>query len=287
VLVTGSSGHVGGAFARHLLERGYDVVGVARRIAELPSGITQMSADIASPEFIERIHSVGPCDAIVHAAAALSKEPYDLSISATNGIGMQQTLHVAHLWGVRSFVYISGVAVIGPPVQFPLTKDHPPAPATAYHASKLYGEHLASIARNDGLPTVTLRLTSPVGPGTPPGRILTTFVARAKSGQPLPIHGKGTRRQNYVDVRDAAVAAEMCIAQRVTGLFNIGGAGTFSNLELAQRCIDVLGSRSTIEFTGQPDSEDDTVWEVSSKPAQSVFGYAPCYAIEDSIQAMA
>lgn len=287
VLVTGSSGHVGGAVARYLHEHGHTVVGVSRRRAALPEAIQQISSDISVPEFLVRaLVEPNPFDAIVHAAADLSKAPFNPVTSAVNGMGTHQVLQLAHEMQVCSFVFISGVAVIGRPVAIPITETHPAAPQTAYHASKLYGEHLTAIAGDSGLPSVTLRLTSPIGPGTPPVRILPQFVERALRGEPLVLHGRGTRRQNYVDVRDAAKAAAMCIERRVTGLYNIGGNETVSNHELAQRCINVLSSRSSVEFSGEPDPDDEVIWEVSSQAANDAFGYQPEHTLETSIQAI-
>ena len=287
VLVTGSSGHVGGAIARYLFDQGHDVAGLSRHTAGLPDGISQFCADIAVPDFTTcAVRSFGPCDAIIHAAAELSKDPHNPALSATNGIGTQQMLQLANEWGVRSFVFISGVAVIGRPLQIPVTEDHPLDPPTVYLASKLYGERLVAIARENGLPAVTLRLTAPVGPAMPPGRILSSFVERARAGRPLVLHGMGTRRQNYVDVRDVARAAVLCIQKKVMGLYNVGGAEAIANRDLAERCIEVLRSTSALAFSGQPDPDDDVVWDVSCAAARHAFGYVPAYSIEASIQTM-
>ncbi|MCL4691298.1 MAG: NAD(P)-dependent oxidoreductase [Candidatus Hydrogenedentes bacterium] len=287
VLVTGSSGHVGGAIARYLHDRGHTVVGMSRRRAALPEAIQQISTDISVPEFLVRAFvEPEPFDAIVHAAAVLSKAPFNPVTSVVNGVGTHQVLRLAHELQVRSFVFISGVAVIGQPAESPITEAHPVAPKTAYHASKLYGEHLTAIAREAGIPSVVLRLTAPIGPGTPRGRILTHFVERALRGEPLVLHGNGTRRQNYVDVRDAAKATATCIERGVTGLYNISGNETVSNHELAQRCIAVLSSGSEVVFSGEPDPDDAVSWEVSSQAATEAFGYAPEHSLEASIQSM-
>ena len=207
VLVTGTSGHVGGAIATHLVDRGWEVVGVSRRTGKLEGLAEQVQVDISSLSFQSEVSSVvSPCSAIVHAAASLDKDLYDPAISLTNCLGTQQVLKLANMWGVKSFVYISSVPVIGRPQGVPITEEHPTDPLTAYHASKLYGEYLTEIARQNGLASAILRLTSPVGPGMPDNRILSIFVKQALVNDPLRITGQGTRQQNYVDVRDVALA---------------------------------------------------------------------------------
>lgn len=289
VLVTGSSGHVGGAIVRHLMERGHSIVGVSRGFAsDLPSEVQQIAADIASGTFPESIlKSVKPCHAIVHAAAEIDMRSDARALSLTNGLGTQQTLTLAKAWRVSSFVYLSSVPVIGTPKVLPITEDHTVAPRTAYHASKLYGEYLATVAQLEGLTVATLRLTAPVGPGMPKNRILSIFVQRAKEGLPLELNGKGTRRQNYVDVRDVALAVEGCLEKNVSGLYNVGGGESVSNRELAERCIAALHSTSSIAYTDMPDPDDELVWDVSIEAARKAFGYMPTCTLEDSIRAVA
>jgi len=246
-----------------------------------------VQADISSPSFVEHVCSVtSACAAIVHAAAAIEKDPYAHTVSLTNCFGTQQALKLAESWGAESFVYISSIPVIGRPRQLPITEEHPTSPLTAYHASKLYGEHLTEVAGHNGLASASLRLTSPVGPGMPDNRILSVFVKRALANQPLQLSGQGGRRQNYVDVRDVAPAVEHCLQRRVRGLFNIAGKCSISNRDLAQVCVRTLGSSSQITFTGQADPEEEVAWEISIVKAAECFAYAPQYCIEESIRAV-
>lgn len=287
ILVTGASGHVGGAIAAHLVQCGHDVVGLSRRTSRVAGLCQQIAMDLGAPAFVEQVvDATSPCDAIVHAAAALDKEPDAPAISVTNCLGMQHILAVAQQWNTKSLIYLSSVPVIGTPEIVPITERHPVHPRTAYHASKVYGEYLLDIARRGGLSGASLRLTSPVGPGMPANRIFSVFVAQARANLPLQLAGEGTRRQNYVDVRDVAIAVEHCARERVTGLFNIAGARSISNHELAQACVRTLGSLSHIIFTGQPDREEGIAWEVSNARAAERFGYTPRYDVEDSIRAV-
>jgi len=284
VLITGSSGHVGGAIAHHLFENGHEVIGLCRQ-PPTSSKVSQLQADISESSFLDSVtNAVPPCDAIVHAAAAISNNFDEPSISLTNCLGTQQVLALAKRWQVKSFVYLSSVPIIGRPLQHLVSEDHPLAPPTAYHASKLYGEYLVQLS---GLNGAILRLTSPVGPGLASGRIFSTFVQRAFANEPLQLAGQGTRQQNYVDVRDVARAVESCLQQQVSGVFNIAGARAISNYDLANACRSTLGSSSDILFTGKSDAEEGVVWDVSIEKAKQAFGYVPQHSIEDSIRDLA
>jgi nucleoside-diphosphate-sugar epimerase len=168
----------------------------------------------------------------------------------------------------------------------PVTEDHPTRPLLAYQASKLYGEQLVTIAHNEGMAAASLRITAPIGPGTPSGRIISVFVKNALNGVPLVLAGRGTREQNFVDVRDVATAVGLCLERAPTGVINIGGNRKISNVDLAMACVHVLDSGSEITFAGA-DKEEGLVWDVSIARARSVIGFSPRYDIESSIRVVA
>jgi len=288
VFVTGVTGQVGRAIAAHLAGQGCHVTGMSRHFQPVPGLSEHVEVCLGSEGATELVcKALQPCEVIVHAAAFLSHDKYDPSISLANCLGTQQIVRLAHIWKSKQLVYTSSVPVIGRPRQHPITEDHPVQPLTTYHASKLYGEDLVRLAEDDGCRAVSLRLTSPSGPGTPETRILAVFVRRAVTGEPLRILGRGTRRQNYLDVRDAAFAVEACLTKHASGIYNIAAADSISNCELAKLCIDELGSSASIEFVGKHDPEEGVEWDVSVSKAYRDLGYRPRFNTRDSIQAIA
>jgi len=287
ILVTGHTGFVGGAIASYLVEQGHDVFGVSRRLTGNREWAGEYAIDLGDRDAPAHLQECIPCDAVVHAAASLSKDPFDSSVTLVNGCGTQALLSAAVTWGASRFIYISGVPVIGMPRQLPVDERHQTQPLTAYHASKLYGEHLVDIACRAGLPGISLRLTSPVGRGMPDNRIFSTFVRHALENKSLRIMGQGGRVQNYIDMRDLVPVVLVALASRRTGVFNIAGAQSISNRDLANTCIRVVNSSAVIEETGQPDPEEEVRWDISIDQAVSELGYCPVYSIESSIKAVA
>lgn len=286
ILVTGTSGHVGGAIAAHLLARGYEVIGLSRRRAAVPGMTEQLNTDLADPGFIAAMKcAVAPCDAVVHAAACMNKDFAAVELSRTNAVGIQQLLLLAREWEVSRMVYVSGVPVIGIPLVHPVTEQHPCKPLTIYHASKLYGEHLVRLMSGGNETAVSLRLASPIGPGTPDNRIAQVFVNRACRGLPLQVMGAGLRQQNYVDVRDFSRAVEAALTRSVHGVFQIVGT-TISNLDLAQRCNRLFQSPAAIQFTGELDPEEEIRWDLSGDRAANQLEYRPCISLNESLLSM-
>lgn len=289
ILVTGASGFVGSVIAKHLMSAGHEVIGLGRGLTKANRMLSRaLAIDLGQVGSASLVASKQPrCDVIVHAAAALDRDPHAPDLSLTNCLGTQQMLQLAAEWEVESFVFISSVPVIGHPHDLPVTEDQCPRPLTAYHASKLYGEQLVAGAERAGIAAATLRLSAPVGPGIPPGRIVSVFVSRALAGEALRVAGQGTRCQDYVDLRDVALGVEASIQRRAAGVFNIASGRSTSNLELAERCVQVLDSCSEVQFSGLEDPEEGVRWEVSIAAAQAAVGYRPRYTLEDSIRAIA
>ena len=285
ILVTGASGFVGGELVGHLIRQGHDVVTLSRNAAAGTPACPHISADLSVPGIHQYILSAAtPCPVIVHAAAALAKDHYTPVVSLVNGLGTQEILKVATSWKSDQVIFLSSAPLIGQPRQHPITEDHPVCPLTAYHASKFYGECLVQLVAQDGVTGTSLRLTAPVGPRMPSNRILTVFLDRARTGQPLLLAGQGSRSQDYVDVRDVAQAVEKSMHHRAGGIFNIGSGRVLSNRELAELCIRMTRSRSTVTYSGKPDVEEGVIWDVAIDRARKAFDYQPRFTMEDTLR---
>ena len=115
---------------------------------------------------------------------------------------------------------------------------------------------------------------------------MSVFVRRALAGEPIVLLGRGTRRQNYVDVRDVAAAVVRALDSSATGVFNVAGAETVSNLELAETAVAELTSSSPITHDGT-DPEEGMSWEVSIERAAAELAWRPRFSAADSIRAIA
>ena len=122
-----------------------------------------------------------------------------------------------------------------------------------YACSKLMDEFLAlAYAQEKALPVTIVRLFNTVGPRQTGryGMVLPRFIAAAKRGEPLLVHGDGLQSRCFCFVRDtieALIRLQDCAAARGQ-VFNVGGTEEISILDLAALVVQTLGSKSKIEF---------------------------------------
>ena len=282
VLVTGSQGSIGRYVTRALLDAGYEVLGLGRRPRRQEEPFAYFPADISRQEALEAIAGqIGALDAVVHCAAHISYDDADSRLMLVNAAGTQNVVTLAKRCGAGKVVYLSSIPVIGVPVLLPIAEDHPLAPKTMYHVSKLAGEY---IVKASGLGHTILRIASPVGPGMSPKTILPTFLSRCLAQEPLSLHGTGGRIQNYISMLDVARAVVLSL-DGADGCYHLAG-DSISNRDLAELCKRATRSRSQIVLSGVPDPEDRCRWEVSGEKARIQLGFVPQVGIERTIRSM-
>jgi len=283
-LVTGATGFVGRALTARLLADGWEVAALVRDPARLDPAAEAIVADLAAPATltVDRAY-----DALFHLAAQLPAADATEADFWTRNVGATEALlAAAERAGVARFVYMSSISVIGAPVATPVGEDHPTAPDNPYSASKLAAEQACVAAQARGQSVVSLRLTSPYGPGMAKGTVLPFFVARALRGEPLTWHGEGSRAQDFVHVDDVvagSLAAATAAAAAPGPLYNLA-SGTATTMRVlaetiaARTCVPAAAS-------GQPDPQDGVRWDIAIDRARSELGYSPRVTLADGLAA--
>lgn len=281
-LVTGGTGFIGRHLVKALLESGWNVVCLTRRgLTPAEPNLTCINADLSVPQSLDLTPgAVGRIDAIFHFAAQLpvpSREIDPKLYSQANELGTTCLLQAFLRLQATVFVYMSGLPVIGKPLELPIIETHELRPEHPYLASKLAGEQLCEdLRRRSDFKIVSLRLTSPYGHGMPEHSVLPLFVNAALSSRDICFHGSGRRTQNFIHVSDAVNACLLAATSDTAGLFNIGGPSSISMHELAAMIVSLVpGCRSRVIPSGMPDPQEDYRWEVSLALSRKILGYVP------------
>jgi UDP-glucose 4-epimerase len=122
----------------------------------------------------------------------------------------------------------------------------------SYACSKLMDEFLAmAYFKERKLPVIVARFFNTVGPRQTGryGMVLPRFVGAALRGEPLQVYGSGEQTRCFCHVRDTVEALVRLQASpaAVGEVFNIGSTAEISILRLAERVIELLGSKSSIQ----------------------------------------
>lgn len=230
-LVTGATGFVGGAVARHLLASGHSVRALIRAGHD-PSKIAAMGMEPTAGDLLDKAsleRAVAGMDGVFHVAAIYrfwTRNRND--VFEANVGGTRSLIEAAKAAGVPRFVFTSSIGVF--PSRGPGTVVTESDRASVedlpddYHRSKLLSEELALSASDPNMEIVVVNPTTPIGEGdvkpTPTGRIVLEYLRHRFPGYlDLEI--------NFVDVRDVAAGHLAAFKQGRAGeRYILGGENT-------------------------------------------------------------
>jgi nucleoside-diphosphate-sugar epimerase len=211
ILVTGANGFIGTALCNHLMNRGNQVIGVARR--KRPEGQTVIMEDIAAFDGWQEV--LGGIDAIVHLAgrAHILKDKADDPLEEFRRINTRATIKLAEAAvsaGVKRMVFISSIGVNGNVTHDkPFSVDDIPQPHTDYAHSKYEAElALHDIACRTGLEVTIIRPPLVYGPNAPGN--YGSLMRWLASGRPLPLGSITMNRRSFVSLDNLVDLIEVC-----------------------------------------------------------------------------
>ena len=285
ILVTGAKGFLGRNIVKNLKDDN-DVTGCGRTMPEDTDIYRYVHWNIC--DGYEPVKLLGEdFDVIIHAAASLDKNNLSEELIKTNIEGTFNVMRFAIEHSVKTVIYISGLPIIGDTHQVPITENIAINPGTLYHATKAAGESIINQCRHYGIRVVVLRVPSPIGPDMPNNTIVPILIQHALKGEDIQIWGKGTRKQNYLDIRDCANAIKLILENElVDGVYNIGAKNIVSNYELATTIIKLLKSNSRITLSGE-DSSDLVDWTTDDSKLRKLIGEYQQFSISQSISDIA
>jgi nucleoside-diphosphate-sugar epimerase len=238
VLITGSSGFVGGALGVWLRRRiGTTVVGLSRSSPRPGSCDLHIQHDLTKslPEAVET------CDVLVHCAALTSPWAAPRDYEAANIIALQNVLAWAEAKAVPHFVFISSSAVqYAFADQLNLAEDTPwpECPINLYAASKRRGEAMVAAS---SLTWTIVRPRAVYGPGD---TVVFPRILRAASKGVLP---KLKRRDRQVPTIDLLYIDNLCwFLERIlecghSGIFNLADGQSVETPALLATVLSRLG----------------------------------------------
>jgi UDP-glucose 4-epimerase len=267
-LVTGGAGFIGSHLAERLFMDGNEVVvldnlstGSLANIASLKgkNGFEFVKGNICDNALVEKITQ--DCDVIFHLAAAVGVQliaDSPVHTIETNIGGTQVVLEAANKYKRKIFI-ASSSEVYGKNEQAPFREEDDivlgstSMPRWAYACSKAIDEFLGfAFQQQYGLEVVIGRFFNTIGPRQTGryGMVVPRFIEAALRNKPLHIYGTGRQSRCFCyveDVVEAVVGLMNC--EKATGrAFNIGSDEEITIEGLADKIIEITGSKSKKEF---------------------------------------
>jgi UDP-glucose 4-epimerase len=250
ILVTGGSGFIGRHVVAELSGAGARVRVIDLRPHPDPA-VDIVLGDLAEPSVVEASLE-GGIDAIVHLAAetsVLKSLEHPELIQRTNVTATAALLEAARVAGVKTLVFTSTNAVVGPMEGPAISESSRLRPMTPYGATKAAGEMLMSAyTQTLGLRCACLRLTNAYGPGMQAKDSIVARLMRAiRTDGTFEIYGDGTQVRDYVHVSDIVAAMRLALAEESWAGPTVIGSGTsLSVLEVIAAVEEVSGATVSV-----------------------------------------
>ncbi len=311
VLITGGAGFVGSHLAELLLKQGDEVwsvddlsTGSIENLDHLKGHanfrhVTQNILDV--PKLAELVDRV---DAIYHMAAAVGVRLIVESPVRTIETNIRGTEIILDLAAKKKKLVIvpSTSEVYGKSTKVPFCEDDDLVMGAtvkgrwSYACSKAIDEFLAlAYWKEKKLPVIVIRLFNTVGPRQTGryGMVLPNFVRQALAGQPVTVYGTGKQSRCFGYVGDVvgALAKLMRTPEAVGHVFNVGNDEEVTIEQLAQRVIQLTGSKSTIQYIpydqAYEEGFEDMLRRVPSlEKIKKFIGYKPTTNLDQIIQSV-
>jgi len=295
--VTGGAGFLGSHLCARLLRDGFSVLaidnlvtGSLRNIEPLRrrEGFKFTKHDVTVPLDLD-------VDYIFNLACCASPQHYQRDPEKTVRTcteGAVNVLHQAQRCGARIF-QASTSEVYGEPEVHPQHESYrgavsPIGPRACYDEGKRCAEALFfDYHRLHGIEIKVARIFNTYGPQMQldDGRVVSNFIVQALRNEPLTIHGEGnqTRSFCYVDDLIDGIMRLVLSPARVTGPMNLGNPKEVTVLQLAERVIELTGSRSRIVRRPMP-VDDPTRRRPDISLAQSELDWEPRVGLDEGLQ---
>ena len=314
ILVTGANGLIGRELCIRLLARGISVRALLRRPDEVPASWLHFGSqldlfpvgDITLPEFSWE-PALSNIDTVIHLAARThvlhDPEPDPLAEYRRFNVGPTRKLAEAAAGaGVRRFIYISSVKVLGEQTTgTPFTEADMPLPEDAYGQSKMEAELvLLKMAIKGRFDVTILRPPLVYGPGVR-GNFL-RLMRHLHRGLPLVLSNTPNKR-SLIGVGNLADLLVLCAhhSQAANQTFLVSDGHDVSTAQLAQSLARNLGRKarilllpkSLLVLAGELAGRQSQVrrltgsLEISINKVRELLNWAPPQSLEDGIRSTA
>lgn len=299
VLVAGAAGFIGSNLSRLLLEKGHKVIGIDNLST---SDGTNLEALKENPQFsfvnasvTSKFEEFAPeaVDLIFHLASPASPPKYQalgLETIHANTVGTENLISLALRDSAR-LVFASTSEIYGDPLVSPQPEEYwgnvnPIGPRSVYDESKRMGETLIThFSTTEKLNGGIVRIFNTYGPGMDPhdGRVVSTFIRQALSGEPFTVYGDGSQTRSFCYIDDLTNGLLKMAETEERGPINLGNPLEYDLISLGNLIAGVVGVKPNFEFKSLP-IDDPRQRNPDISRARHLLNWDPTVPLEEGIE---
>ena len=253
VLITGGSGFLGKYIVSTLLslnnkglKKPCKIISVDNHITSEKESSTEKTPHLTliAQNIKRKLNHPGKVDYIIHAAGIASPiyyQKFPLETIDAAVTGTRNMLELAKKKKVKGFLFFSSSEIYGDPTPNAIpTKENYKGnvscfgPRSCYDESKRLGETLCYIYHNlYNLPIKIVRPFNIYGPGMGPfdHRVIPTFILKALTGGPIPVHSSGKQTRTFCYISDAVTGFFQVLLSGQSGqAYNVGSSDNEINM---------------------------------------------------------
>ncbi|PKO28423.1 MAG: NAD(P)-dependent oxidoreductase [Betaproteobacteria bacterium HGW-Betaproteobacteria-5] len=284
VLITGSSGHLGGR-AMSLLRTRFEVHAIVRakpttRCADVTYHEIDLSRDWSPRLLPERM------DTVIHLAQSRNYRDFPASAKETYQVNTGSTallLNYAQLAGVTRFVLASTGGLYEPSAAVinEKTPVNPPQGELAYYFRTKLAAELLSEPYSTLFDVTVLRPFFIYGLGQSAEKLISRLIASVRHGRPIKLNGEDGLRINPIHIDDAAELLSVLLETNGSRTLNVAGPDTVSIRQIAEITGQFFGVSPVFDCV-----EGDGVMIVADhRPVSSLLG-RPMTAFVDGLRSL-
>ena len=296
ILITGGAGFLGSHLSERLLLEGHEVVcmdnfftGRKCNIAHLLDNpyFELMRHDVVDPFKLEvdQIYNLACPASPVHYQHNPIKTTKTSVMGAINCLGLAKRVNARVFQASTSEVY--GDPSVHPQPESYWGNVNPIGIRSCYDEGKRCAETLFfDYHRQNNVDIRVVRIFNTYGPRmlADDGRVVSNFIVQALQGQDITVYGEGQQTRSFCYVDDLIEGFVGLMNQdQVIGPMNIGNPNEFTILELAQKVIELTGSKSQIVYRSMPE-DDPKQRKPDITQAREVLGWEPKVQLEAGLK---
>lgn len=297
ILITGGAGFIGSHLADRLIAQENKVIVVDNLVT---GSLDNLKALSKNPNFkfihqnvSQYLNIEDDLDWVMHFASPASPIDFEklaIPILKVGSLGTHNALGLALEKGAKFFL-ASTSEVYGDPDVHPQPETYngnvnPIGPRGVYDESKRFAEAITmAYHRKHKIDTRIIRIFNTYGPRmrADDGRVVCNFLTQALNDQPLTIYGDGTQTRSFQFVDDLIEGINRLMGVEYNLPVNLGNPYEFTMQELAQKVINLTGSKSQIRYLPLP-QDDPRRRRPDISRAKALLDWEPCINLDEGLK---